>query len=115
MWVIKSISEKKYVGCVRIDENTICKISSAQPNAKLVLQAYSYFHTLKPHISNYVGDRSKVNKLTKEFRELMNKDDATHNTFKLIEIELGLMYDMLFSKVGTIFTVFDCFLRLICI
>ncbi|KAI7993673.1 hypothetical protein LOK49_LG11G00729 [Camellia lanceoleosa] len=26
----------------------------------------------------------------------MKKDDAAHNTFKLIEIELGLMYDMLF-------------------
>lgn len=115
VWVIKSISDKKYVGFVQIDENTIDKISSAQPNAKLVLQAYSYFQTLKPHISNYVCARSKVNKLTKEFRELMNKDDAAHNTFKLIEIELGLMYDMLFSKVGTIFTVCGSILRLISI
>ncbi|CAL5331146.1 unnamed protein product [Camellia sinensis] len=115
VWVIKSISEKKYVGFVQIDENTIDKISSAQPNAKLVLQAYSYFQTLKPHISNYECARSKVNKLTKEFRELMNKDDAAHNTFKLIEIELGLMYDMLFSKVGTIFTVCGSILRLISI
>ncbi|KAF5951270.1 hypothetical protein HYC85_009214 [Camellia sinensis] len=35
-------------------------------------------------------------------------NNAAHNTFKLIEIELGLMYDMLFSKYGSI-------LRLICI
>ncbi|KAI8025966.1 hypothetical protein LOK49_LG02G01032 [Camellia lanceoleosa] len=109
-----SISEKKYVGFVRIDENTIRKISSAQPNseAELVLQAYSYFQTLNPLISNSQRDRSE---LTKKFRELLNKDGAAHNTFKLIEIELGLMYDMLFSKVGTIFTVCGSILRLICI
>ncbi|KAI8025067.1 hypothetical protein LOK49_LG02G01024 [Camellia lanceoleosa] len=35
---------------------------------------------------------------TKKFRELLNKDGDAHNTFKLIEIELGLMYDMLLSK-----------------
>ncbi|KAI8027424.1 hypothetical protein LOK49_LG02G01026 [Camellia lanceoleosa] len=45
----------------------------------------------------------------------MKKDNAAHNTFKLIEIELGLMYDMLFSKVGTIVTVCGSILRLICI
>ncbi|GMP42220.1 hypothetical protein CsSME_00012036 [Camellia sinensis var. sinensis] len=114
VWVIKSISEKKYVGFVRIDENTIRKISSAQPNseAELVLQAYSYFQTLNPLISNSQRDRSE---LTKKFRELLNKDGAAHKTFKLIEIELGLMYDMLFSKVGTIFTVCRSILRLICI
>ncbi|KAI8027872.1 hypothetical protein LOK49_LG02G01074 [Camellia lanceoleosa] len=109
-----SISEKKYVGFVRIDENTIRKISSAQPNseAELVLQAYSYFQTLNPLISNSQRDRSE---LTKKFRELLNKDGDAHNTFKLIKIELGLMYDMLFSKVGTIFTVCGSILRLICI
>ncbi|GMP42302.1 hypothetical protein CsSME_00012093 [Camellia sinensis var. sinensis] len=114
VWVIKSISEKKYVGFVRIDENTIRKISSAQPNseAELVLQAYSYFQTLNPLISNSQRDRSE---LTKKFRELLNKDGAAHKTFKLIEIELGLMYDMLFSKIGTIFTVCGNILRLICI
>ncbi|KAL7233946.1 hypothetical protein ACSBR1_017534 [Camellia fascicularis] len=115
VWVIKSISEKKHVGFVRIDENTIRKISSAQPNAEaeLVLQAYSYFQTLNPLISNSERDRFE---LTKKFRELLNKDGAAaHNTFKLIEIELGLMYDMLFSKVGTIFTVCGSILRLICV
>ncbi|GMP42288.1 hypothetical protein CsSME_00012078 [Camellia sinensis var. sinensis] len=93
VWVIKSISEKKYVGF-------------------LVLQAYSYFQTLNPLISNSQRDRSE---LTKKFRELLNKDGAAHKTFKLIEIELELMYDMLFSKIGTIFTVCGSILRLICI
>ncbi|KAI8024862.1 hypothetical protein LOK49_LG02G01058 [Camellia lanceoleosa] len=114
VWVIKSISEKKYVGFVRIDENTIRKISSAKPNseAELVLQAYSYFQTLNPLISNSQRDRSEW---TKKICELLNKDGDAHNTFKLIEIELGLMYDMLFSKVGTIFTVYGSILRLICV
>ncbi|KAI7993666.1 hypothetical protein LOK49_LG11G00725 [Camellia lanceoleosa] len=81
VWVIKSISEKKYAGFVQTDENTIGKINSAQPNAKLVLQAYSYFQILNLHISNYERDRSKVNKLTQKFDELIKKDDAAHNTF----------------------------------
>ncbi|KAF5951274.1 hypothetical protein HYC85_009218 [Camellia sinensis] len=37
----------------------------------------------------YQRDRSE---LTKKFRELLNKDGAAHKTFKLIEIELGLIY-----------------------
>ncbi|THG22295.1 hypothetical protein TEA_009428 [Camellia sinensis var. sinensis] len=68
-------------------------------------------------VGNQVNIREKRDRseLTKKFRELLNKDGAAHKTFKLIEIELGLMYDMLFSKIGTIFTVCGSILRLICI
>ncbi|CAL5380863.1 unnamed protein product [Camellia sinensis] len=116
VWVIKSRAMEKYEGFVELDQSTISKISNAQalrPNGKLVLQAYSYLHILKPQALNYEPDRSELEKLVKEFHELVVERGSVHNTFKLIEIELGLMYDMLFSKIGTIFTWWGSILRFI--
>ncbi|KAI8025804.1 hypothetical protein LOK49_LG02G01130 [Camellia lanceoleosa] len=116
VWVIKSRAMGKYEGFVELDQSTISKISNApalRPNGKLVLQAYSYFHILKPHALNYEPGRSDLGKLVKEFHELVVERGSVHNTFKLIEIELGLMYDMLFSKIGTIFTLWGSILRFI--
>ncbi|KAF5951247.1 hypothetical protein HYC85_009191 [Camellia sinensis] len=118
VWVIKSRGKERYNGFVQLDLSTIDKIIHAQeqrPNSKLVIQAYSCFETLKPHIPNYKCNRTRLHKLVEEFKEWAGAVDESkrHDTFKLIEIELGLMYDMIFSKVGTIFTLWGSILRFI--
>ncbi|CAL5382429.1 unnamed protein product [Camellia sinensis] len=118
VWVIKSRGKERYNGFVQLDLSTIDKIIHAQeqrPNLKLVIQAYSSFETLKPHIPNYKCNRTRLHKLVEEFKEWAGAVDESkrHDTFKLIEIELGLMYDMIFSKVGTIFTLWGSILRFI--
>ncbi|KAG5538905.1 hypothetical protein RHGRI_019448 [Rhododendron griersonianum] len=106
VWVVRSRSND-YKGFVKLDLATINKISASRPNTNLVLLAYSWFQTLLPHNTTYKCDPSEVRILVARFRDSLRITDA----FKLIEIELGLMYDMLFSKVGTIFTVWGSILR----
>ncbi|KAG5538906.1 hypothetical protein RHGRI_019449 [Rhododendron griersonianum] len=106
VWVVRSRSND-YKGFVKLDLATINKISASPPNTNLVLLAYSWFQTLLPHNTTYKCDPSEVRILVARFRDSIRITDA----FKLIEIELGLMYDMLFSKVGTIFTVWGSILR----
>ncbi|CAL5331028.1 unnamed protein product [Camellia sinensis] len=111
VWVIKSGSKEKYEGFVVLGESKI-RDSIAQeqrPNVKLVLQAYSFFQTFIPNNAH----NKRRHELIREFREWVLERGTTHNTFKLIEIELGLMYDILFSKVGTVFTFYGSILRLV--
>ncbi|KAF7138278.1 hypothetical protein RHSIM_Rhsim07G0045400 [Rhododendron simsii] len=112
VWVVRSRS-KDYKGFVQLDNldsNKMNKMSASRPNAIVVLNAYSCFLILKPHNTSSECDVTRVGKLWKVFRDSVQKDSSVY-AFKLIEIELGLMYDMLFSKVGTIFTVWGRVLR----
>ncbi|GFZ02711.1 hypothetical protein Acr_15g0013190 [Actinidia rufa] len=121
VWVIRSRSGGKYQGFIQLNETTIDETSNSasQPNAKLVLQAYSWFQTLKPHIPDYELNRDRLKILVIRFSEsvrigaenLATGDTVIETSFKLIEIELGLIYDMLFSKVGTVFTIWGSILR----
>ncbi|KAI8026715.1 hypothetical protein LOK49_LG02G01128 [Camellia lanceoleosa] len=116
VWVIKSGSKQKYEGFVELDVSKIRNSIAHEhrPNVKLVLQAYSYFRTFIPsNVHNKPRDELIRDELIREFREWVLERGTTHNTFKLIEIELGLMYDILFSKVGTVFTFYGSILRLI--
>ncbi|KAH7864141.1 hypothetical protein Vadar_026259 [Vaccinium darrowii] len=108
VWVVKSRS-KDYAGFVQLDLSTIDKISASRPNAELVLLAYSWFRTLMPHNKGYKCDAREVRILVTRFRGSVNS--GSFDAFKLIEIELGLIYDILFSKVGTIFTLWGSLLR----
>ncbi|XP_057497322.1 uncharacterized protein LOC130782037 isoform X2 [Actinidia eriantha] len=121
VWVIRSRSGEKYQGYIQLDESKIDEISksASQPNTRLVLQAYSWFQTLNPHIADYECSRTRLESLVTRFSESVRTGDENlatggtviENSFKLIEIELGLIYDMLFSKVGTIFTLWGSTLR----
>ncbi|GFY92098.1 hypothetical protein Acr_08g0004940 [Actinidia rufa] len=123
VWVIRSRSGEKYHGFIQLDESRINEISkrASQPNTRLVLQAYFWFRTLNPHIADYECNRTKLESLVTSFSEsvrtgaenLAQGGTVIENSFKLIEIELGLIYDMLFSKVGTVFTVWGSILRFI--
>ncbi|XP_058225092.1 uncharacterized protein LOC131334197 [Rhododendron vialii] len=109
VWVVRSRSND-YKGFVKLDLATIDKISASLPNTNLVLLAYSWFQTLLPHNTTYKCDPSEVRILVARFRDSL-RITGSFDAFKLIEIELGLMYDMLFSKVGTIFTIWGSILR----
>ncbi|GFZ02719.1 hypothetical protein Acr_15g0013270 [Actinidia rufa] len=118
VWVIRSRSGGKYQGFIQLDETTIDETinSASQPNAKLVLQAYSCFQILNPHIDDYECNRKSLNSLVERFSKSVDENLAKggtdiENSLRLIEIELGLIYDMLFSKVGTVFTVWGSILR----
>ncbi|XP_057513172.1 uncharacterized protein LOC130795199 isoform X2 [Actinidia eriantha] len=118
VWVIRSRSGGKYQGFIKLDETTIDETSNSasQSNAKLVLQAYSCFQILNPHIDDYECNGKRLKSLVTRFSESVAENLAKggtdiENSFRLIEIELGLIYDMLFSKVGTVFTVWGSILR----
>ncbi|KAH7862857.1 hypothetical protein Vadar_010381 [Vaccinium darrowii] len=111
VWVIRSIS-KGYAGFAQLELRKIDEISATQPNAKPVLLAHSWFRTLRPHDAGYMSKETEVGPLLTRFRE-SDRLDAV-DAFKLIDIELGMIYDLLFSKVGTIFTVWGSILRFLC-
>ncbi|GFY92100.1 hypothetical protein Acr_08g0004960 [Actinidia rufa] len=108
VWVIRSRSEEQYQGFIQFDASRIDEISNSasQPNARLVLEAYSWFQTLKPHIADYECNRTRLKILVTRFSEsvrtgaenLATWGTVIENSFKLIEIELGLIYDIVFSK-----------------
>ncbi|KAG5538889.1 hypothetical protein RHGRI_019435 [Rhododendron griersonianum] len=108
VWVVRSRS-KDYRGLVHSRLPTIDQNSASGSNAKLVLLADSWLWTLMPHKPGYKCNASIVGIMVTSFRESVRT--GSFDAFKLIEIELGLMYDMLFSKVGTIFTVPGSILR----
>ncbi|XP_058225081.1 uncharacterized protein LOC131334188 [Rhododendron vialii] len=108
VWVVRSRS-KDYRGLVHSSLPTIDQNSALGPNAKLVLLADSWLRTLMPHKPGYKCNASIVRIMVTSFRDSVRTGSV--DAFKLIEIELGLMYDILFSKVGTIFTVRGSILR----
>ncbi|XP_058225091.1 uncharacterized protein LOC131334196 [Rhododendron vialii] len=112
VWVVRSRSHD-YKGFSKADLGEIDKIiasrAASRPTANLVLLAYSWFRTLLPHNRSYKSDTTTLEILKARFRDSVKMGSI--DAFKLIEIELGLMYDMLFSKVGTIFTVWGSVLR----
>ncbi|KAH7862697.1 hypothetical protein Vadar_008276 [Vaccinium darrowii] len=108
VWVIRSIS-KDYAGFDQLGLPKIDEISATRPNAELVLLAHSWFRTLRPYNAGYMSKEREVRPLLARFRESVKTNSV--DAFKLIHIELGMIYDLLFSKVGTIFTVWGSILR----
>ncbi|XP_058225090.1 uncharacterized protein LOC131334195 [Rhododendron vialii] len=107
VWIIYS-RNKYYGGFVRLNPSQV-RVSDSHPNARRVLLAYFCIQTLMPHCPDYLCDGRRVRDLVRNFLKSVRKD--SFDAFKLIEIELGLIYDMLFSKVGTIFTLWGSILR----
>ncbi|KAG5538890.1 hypothetical protein RHGRI_019436 [Rhododendron griersonianum] len=109
VWVVMSNSNDDYTGLVPLGSmSKIDEPRAPQPRAKLALLGHSWLHTLRPHAEDYECDLDKVNNLVTEFREKITTGDEA---FRLIAIELRLIYEMLFSKVGTIFTLWGSILR----
>ncbi|KAE9459894.1 hypothetical protein C3L33_08202, partial [Rhododendron williamsianum] len=108
VWVVMSNSNDDYTGLVPLGSTSkIDEPRALQSRAKLALLAHSWLHILRPHAEDYECDPDEVDNLVTEFRKVRTGDDA----FKLMEIELGLIYDMIFSKVSTIFTIWGSILR----
>ncbi|XP_052193736.1 uncharacterized protein LOC127802087 [Diospyros lotus] len=119
VWVVKSRTRAISEGLVSPYDRTTIQLdiidnNTAPPNrklelkdqTKLVVEGYICFQTLRPHIPGYRVPRGPLDKFIKE-------DRTPWHIFKQIEIELGFMYDVLFSKVGTIFTAWGFILRFI--
>ncbi|XP_058225083.1 uncharacterized protein LOC131334189 [Rhododendron vialii] len=109
VWVVMLNSNDDYTGLVQLDPDKIDQYSRASGSkAKLALLAHSWLHTLRPHAEDYECNADKVQALVTQFRE---KITTGEEAFRLIAIELGLIYEMLFSKVGTILTLWGSILR----
>ncbi|KAF7139644.1 hypothetical protein RHSIM_Rhsim07G0044900 [Rhododendron simsii] len=107
VWIIKS-RNKHDGGFGQLHPNQV-RVKDSRPNAKRVLLAYFCIQTLVPHRQDHVCDKGKVRHVVTNFLKSARKD--SYEAFKLMEIELGLIYDMLFSKIGTIFTIWGSILR----
>ncbi|KAI8545613.1 hypothetical protein RHMOL_Rhmol07G0053300 [Rhododendron molle] len=108
VWIIQS-RNKYFGGFVRLLPSQV-KVRDSHPNEKRVLLAYFCIQTLMPHCQDYPCDKRRVGDLERNFIESV-RNDTSFDAFKLIDIELGLIYDMLFSKIGTIFTIWGSILR----
>ncbi|XP_052193618.1 uncharacterized protein LOC127802029 [Diospyros lotus] len=113
-WVIKSRARAISEGFLIPNDCTVMDFSPASLNRKLelkkqtelVVEGYICFQTLKPHIPGY-------HVLKRPLDKFMKGDTNSQDIATQIEIELGFMYDVLFSKVGTIFTAWGFILRFI--
>ncbi|XP_052193619.1 uncharacterized protein LOC127802030 [Diospyros lotus] len=113
-WVIKSRAQGISEGFLEPNDYTVMdfaptpnKVISPPSQTELVVEGYICFQTLKPHIPGY------HHVLQRPLDKFIKEDRDPEDIFKQIEIELGFMYDMLFSKVGTIFTAWGFILRFI--
>jgi len=84
------------------------KLPRDVPGLELILKAYYRFDCFKPHLENW---------FYKPFHESltwMSIDEySPEDMFKIIDAELGFMYDVLYTKAPIIYTRIGCFLRII--
>ncbi|KAL3744138.1 hypothetical protein ACJRO7_013402 [Eucalyptus globulus] len=65
----------------------------------LVVKAYYHFHCLKPHLEDWIYHPSYIS------TDQLSIDKCLHQeAFRITEIELALMYDMLYTKAPVIYT-----------
>lgn len=72
----------------------------------LVVKAYYRFHCLKPHLEDWIYHPRYIS------NDQLSIDNCSHQeAFRITEIELGLMYDMLYTKAPVIYTKLGLFVR----
>jgi hypothetical protein len=78
------------------------------PGLELIVKAYYRFDCFKPHLENW---------FYKPFHESLSwvsiDSYSAEDMFKIIDAELGFMYDVLYTKAPIIYTQIGCILRII--
>lgn len=70
------------------------------PNLEMILKAYCRFFSLKPHIDNWL-----YRLLYQSLHDSQSIDNYSPlEIFKITDIELGFMYDVLYTKAPIIYT-----------
>ncbi|XAR63343.1 hypothetical protein NMG60_11023249 [Bertholletia excelsa] len=108
VWLMRSRAQWKHGDHVQYKETTGHPndiLSPERPNTALVLRAFSNFRNL--------NSLSQVDEFKEQYTKWLKGPDSARDIFKVIEIELGFMYNMLFTKVGTIFAVWGFVIRFI--
>ncbi|KAF8401083.1 hypothetical protein HHK36_014386 [Tetracentron sinense] len=76
------------------------------PDASILPVAYYYFQTFKRLFADLIINNNELKKSQRFFRE-----NSWEEAFKVVEIELGFMYDVLYTKATIGYTTIDCVLR----
>ncbi|KAF7848828.1 hypothetical protein BT93_L1531 [Corymbia citriodora subsp. variegata] len=76
------------------------------PRLEIFLKAYYRFDCLKPHL----GDRLKFSFFMKRCNKLI-EECAPEEVFQIIDMELGFMYDVLYTKAPVLYTKLGITLR----
>ena len=75
------------------------KLPRDVPGLELILKAYCRFDSFKPHLENW---------FYKPFHESLSwmsiDEYSSEDVFKIIDAELGFMYDVLYTKAPIIYT-----------
>ncbi|KAL3746214.1 hypothetical protein ACJRO7_015205 [Eucalyptus globulus] len=101
VWALMNAYWKRSsISAYDIFEETVPTQSMEQ---KIILKAYSRFKCLKPHIGNWLYHPESL----EEFRLTVERDLA----FITTEVELGFMYDILYTKHPILYTPLGLFFR----
>ncbi|KAF8401085.1 hypothetical protein HHK36_014388 [Tetracentron sinense] len=98
-------SEMVFETFSKLYDHTVCKNDILQ-DASIVPVAYYYFQTFKRLFADLIININDLKKSQRFFRE-----NSWEEVFKVVEIELGFMYDILYTKATIGYTTIDCVLR----
>uniref|UniRef100_A0A5B7C6V9 DUF4220 domain-containing protein n=1 Tax=Davidia involucrata TaxID=16924 RepID=A0A5B7C6V9_DAVIN len=121
-WVLRCASDEQEQRVVPFGNNIPTKekdypINCGDHDKESLLLAHEFFTFYKPHIPNYVfslDDAVEKNLLIGN--EMCSKGDIDPNYYwDVAGVEMGLMYDMLYTKAPLIYTKAGFILRSICI
>lgn len=111
-WALKSaLDQDADMAITRNDEeNTLpemfCKLPKDNPGADLILKAFYRFDRIKPHLKNWIYHSLYIS------RPSLSIDNYPPiKVFKITEIELGFMYNALYTKTPIIYTKVGFMLR----
>lgn len=94
---------------VKEEENTLLTHEKVEPNSNYLCQAYYLFKRSRYLFAELILDYYER---VESYSIIHNKQPS--DVFKLIEIELGFMYDKLYTKASFVYSFPGIFLRLIC-
>ncbi|XP_020534392.1 uncharacterized protein LOC105633569 isoform X2 [Jatropha curcas] len=120
---IKSLQRVWCLRCSAITEPVFDNLASSEalqikrvsdlkpsiPDLPLLIKAYIRFEHLKPHLQNWIGHPLSIH-----LPSMSTHYSKPEDTFRIAEIELSYMYDMLYTRAPINYSTTSFVLRVIC-